>query len=95
MKKFFALVLLMSSVSAFAGIPHVWNNGNTVSFDYWNSSDRDERCSGPIYLTMEDGSRETIQVYEFVWRRGSVYRTYFPNMSGQRIANVSHAVWCW
>lgn len=95
MKKFFALALLVFTTTAFAGIPHVWNNGSTVTFDYWNSSDRDERCSGPIYLELEDGSRDTIHVYEYVWRRGSVYRTYFPNTVGQRIERVSHAVWCW
>lgn len=95
MKKFFALAVLVATTSAFAGFPQVWNNGSTVTFDYWNSSDRDERCNGPIYLTMDDNSTDTIQVFEFVWRRGSVHRTYWPNTVGKQIRSVSHSVWCW
>lgn len=95
MKTIFALSLLTFAAMANAGTPWVRNNGTSVTLDYWNSSDYDQRCSGSIYLDMEDGSRNNIRVYEFVWKRGSIYRTYRPNTSGVRIRNVSHSVWCW
>lgn len=96
-KTIIALALFVVSFAAVANIntfPHVWNNGSSVSFDVWNSSDRDIRCSGPIYLELEDNKRDTVQVYEFVWARRSVYRTYYPNTIGAKILSVSHAVWC-
>ena len=95
MKTIFAISLLTFAALANAGTPWVRNNGNSVTLDYWNNSDRDERCSGTIYLDMEDGSRDHISVYEFVWKRGSLYRTYRPNTSGVRIQRASHSVWCW
>lgn len=96
MKMTFALGLLLSAAVAQAsGYPWVRNNGNSVTLDYWNSTDRDERCNGTIYLDMEDGTRDSIHVYEFVWRRGSLYRTYRPMNSSGRIMHTQSSVYCW
>lgn len=88
------LVLSFAAVANINTIPHVWNNGRTVTFDVWNSSDRDIRCSGPVYLELSDNRRDTIHVYEWVRARGSAYRTYYPNTIGATIERVSHGVWC-
>lgn len=95
MKMIFALCLLTLTTLAHAGYARVWNNGTSVTLDYWNSSDRDERCSGSIYLDLEDGRRDSIRVHEFVWRRGSIHRRYYPNLFNTRIRRVSHSVYCW
>lgn len=97
-KTFTILALSLCSFAAVANIypfPNVWNNGRTVSFDVWNSSERDIRCSGPIFLTLEENKRETINVFEYVRARGSAYRTFYPNTFGARILQVSHSVWCY
>lgn len=96
MKKFFAVSLFAFAAVAQASVfPHVWNNGRTVTLDAWNHSDRQVRCSGPIYLELSDNRRDTIHVFEYLWPRQSLYRTYYPNTVGATIERVSHSVWCW
>lgn len=97
MKKTFVIIaLFLVSFAAVANsvFPHVWNNGRNVTLDAWNTSDRQVRCSGPIYMTMEDNSQDTIFVHEYLWPRQSLYRTYYPNSIGKQIRSVSHGVWC-
>jgi hypothetical protein len=100
MKKIFiTLVLFLLSFAAVANsvFPQVWNNGRSVSLNAWNTTEQQVRCSGAIYLDMSDNSRDTISVFEYIWPRGSLYRTYYPRFSTPdvRIQSVSHSVWCW
>ncbi len=100
MKKIFiTLVLFLLSFAAMANsvFPRVWNNGRTVTLDAWNPTDQQVSCSGQIYVELSDNSRESISVFEFIWPRGSIYRTYYPRISAPdvRIERVSHSVWCW
>jgi hypothetical protein len=97
MKKFLlALVLTTVSLSAFAQMvfPRVWNNRSSVSLDAWNSTDRNVTCWGQIYLDLNDNRRESLSVHEFLWPRGSIYRTYYPHTMGATIEYVSHSVFC-
>lgn len=96
MKTTFALIVLAFAAVANASVyPHVWNNGRSVTFDAWNTTDRQVRCSGPIYMTMADNSQDTVYVHEYLWPRQSTRRNYYPNTMGQDIKRVSHGVWCW
>ncbi len=97
MKKFFlASALAMFSFAAAAQMvfPHVWNNRNSVSIDAWNSSDRNVMCWGSIYLELDENRRETLHVNEYIWARGSLYRTYYPMTFGATIQSLSHSVYC-
>ncbi len=98
MKK--TLVIIAFFLVSFAAVansvfPHVWNNGHSVTFDAWNTSDRQVRCSGPIYMRMNDNSQDTIHIHEYLWPRQSMNRTYYPNSVGKTIQSVSHGVFCW
>ncbi len=100
MKKIFiVLALFLVSFAAVANsvFPQVWNNGRSVSLNAWNTYDRQVRCSGQIMLEMSDNSRDSIYVHEYIWPRGSLYRTYYPHITAPdvRISHVSHSVWCW
>lgn len=89
------LVLAFAAVANASVYPHVWNNGRSVSLDAWNTSDRQVRCSGPIYMRLDDDTQDTVYVHEYLWPRQSMYRTYYPNSFGKQIKSVSHGVWCW
>lgn len=96
MKTTIALIILaFAAVANATVIPHVWNNGRNVTVSAWNSSERQVRCSGPIYMTMEDNTQDTVYVHEYIWPRGSINRIYYPNSFGKQISRVSHSVWCW
>lgn len=96
MKMTIALIVLVFAAVANASVfPHVWNNGRNVTIDAWNHSDRQVRCSGPIYMRMDDNTQDTVYVHDFIWPRGHLYRTYYPNSVGKQIQSVSHGVWCW
>jgi hypothetical protein len=91
-----ALIAFAFAAVANASVfPHVWNNGRSVTFDAWNTTDKQVRCTGPIYMTMDDSSQDTIYVHEYLWPRQSMNRTYYPNSVGKTIRSVSHGVWCW
>jgi hypothetical protein len=92
-----ALFLLSFAAVANAVYPRVWNSGRTVTLDAWNSTDQQVRCTGAIYIDMSDNSRDTINVLEYIWPRGTLYRTYYPRFTAPevRIDRVSHSVWCW
>lgn len=94
MRKIFAVSLFLLTTFAHAGIPFIWNNGRTFTFDYWNSSNRDETCYGPVYLVMEDGSTDTVMVREWVFAHRSERRQYWTNVPGVNIESLSHNVWC-
>ncbi len=97
MKKFLLTLILVSfSFAAVAQMvfPNVWNNGFSVTLDAWNTSDNNVSCMGPIYLQMEDNTRETIHVYEFIFPRGWLYRTYYPRAFNTRIQYISHGIFC-
>lgn len=94
MKKTFAVSLFLFASIAQAGIPYIWNNGRTFTFEYWNSSNRDETCYGPVYLKMEDGSKDTVMVREWVNAHRSGHRQYWTNIPGVSIKTIAHNVWC-
>ncbi|MFL5784804.1 MAG: hypothetical protein ACJ76H_09360 [Bacteriovoracaceae bacterium] len=98
MKKIiFAVVLLVSATAAFAQMmvfPHVYNNRTSVTVDAWNTNDRSVVCWGPIYLDLDQNRRETLNINEYIFPRGSLYRTYRPMTLNATIESVSHSVYC-
>ncbi|MFL5784803.1 MAG: hypothetical protein ACJ76H_09355 [Bacteriovoracaceae bacterium] len=93
MKTLLTLCLFLASLSAFAGYPQVYNNGSTISLDYWNNSDRDERCNGTIDIRYNDNSSDYVRVYELAWHRGTIHRTYFAE-PGKVIEYINSNVYC-
>ncbi len=98
-KTFVVIALFLVSFAAVANsvFPHVWNNGRSVTLDAWNTTDQQVRCNGQIYMNMSDNSTDSVSIFEYIWPRGSLYRTYYPRFSTPelRITSVSHSVWCW
>ncbi len=97
MKKFIlasALCLFSFAAAAQMVFPHVWNNRNSVSIDAWNSSDRSVTCWGSVYLNLSENRHETMNVNEYIWPHGTLYRTYYPMTFGATIESLSHSIYC-
>lgn len=99
MKKVFFLIALMFSFSAFAEKaasvwPHVYNFGHAAQVQVWNHTDREVRCSGWVYMTMENGETDSQHYFDWVYARSSRHRMVYPRFSNERISHVSHSIWC-
>ena len=99
MKKIFIVLSILFSMSALAEAtvsvwPRVYNNGRSVQVQVWNNTNRGVNCSGPIYMTMEDGTTDHEYYFDYVSARFSSYRTVYPRDFNARIDRVHHSIWC-
>lgn len=98
MKKF-VLLALMLSTSVFAAkngviFPQVYNFRYNVQIQVWNHTEKTVTCSGPINLTMEDGTYQSEYYFDSVTPRFTSYRTIYGRVSGVDISHVQHSIMC-
>jgi hypothetical protein len=99
MKKFFLILSLVFSITAFAETetviyPNVYNYGSSVQVSAWNYSDRTVFCSGTIYMDMANGERDSEYYFESIPAHFTSYRTFYSRRPGDRISRVSHSIFC-
>ncbi len=99
MKKIFIMLCVLFSMTALAENnlsvwPQVYNYGRNVQVQVWNHTDNAVNCSGPIYMTMEDGTTDHEYYFDYVSPRFSSFRTIYPHDFNARISHVSHSIWC-
>jgi hypothetical protein len=99
MKKYLILFGLVAAFSAVAKpeiviFPNVYNHGSNVTVQVWNYTDRTVNCSGPVYLDMEVGSRETAYFFDTIMAKFTSYRTIYPRTMSDRVRSVSHSISC-
>lgn len=98
MKKFVIALSVLFSLAAFAKpeyivFPSVYNFGQNVQVQIWNTTDRFITCSGSLTLTLESGERENQSFFEPVSPRFSSFRTIYPR-TNSRIVFVNHSIFC-
>ncbi len=103
MKKLFLTMALVVAAPVFAQqfppmerpiFPKVWNFGNSVQLDIWNTNRRAVSCMGRIYMYTAANQQQSEFVSEYVWGMGSVLRTYRLNNPQDRIVSVNHSIFC-
>jgi hypothetical protein len=99
MKKCLVLFCLLASLSVFAKpetviFPNVYNYSSNVTIQIWNYSDRTVNCSGPVYMDMESGVRESEYFFDTIMAKFSSYRSIYPRNLNDRIRSVSHFITC-
>jgi hypothetical protein len=97
------LVLLLSLLTLSLGVcahskvavfPHVYNTGNALQVNVWNTTDRFISCSGFVYMNTAQGYRETEFFSDSVPPRFNSYRQIYLFRFGDRITSFSHSISC-
>ncbi len=101
MKKYFMLMLLMTSFSVFAQyephfpvFPYVYNNISYVQVTASNNNNNFAFCSGSVYMNLEGGASENRFVTMNVFPHGYDFQNIYPTTVNARIRSVNHSIFC-
>jgi len=71
----------------------VW--GNSVSVRIWNTTRRDARCSGMIYMRSAQGLMEQRFYSSVIYAGMTDNRHFYPRLRrGDRLMNAHHSIFC-
>lgn len=98
MKKFMMVLALLTTGSVFAApdatFPNVYNYGSQVQVQVWNHDNRQVNCNGTLWMRTQSGKSYSEYYSDWVFPRGSSYRTFYARDMNDRIASVSHNIAC-
>lgn len=98
MKKFMMIFALLATGTVFAAkdaaFPNVYNYGTQVQVQVWNHGDRQVNCNGTLWMRTMSGKSYTEYYSDFVFARGSSFRTFYARDYKDRISNVTHNIFC-
>ena len=98
MKKLTMVLALLATGSVFAAsdavFPNVYNYGSQVQVQVWNHDNRQVHCNGTLWMRTQSGKSYSEYYSDWVFARGSSFRTFYARDLNDRIQNVSHNISC-
>ena len=93
-----AACLLVSSIALAQpdGVifPQVYNFGYSVQVNVWNTTDQYVNCSGFLFMTTQNGFRDSQYYFDYVPPRFNSFKQIYVRRGDDRIISVSHSVMC-
>ena len=97
MKTFLLVAAFVTSFGASAQVyvnPTIFNFGNSIQVQIYNTNDFDISCSGSVNMYTQQNRTESGYYFDQV-RKGSVsLRSFYLMNMGDRVSFTSHSIFC-
>ncbi len=99
MKKMIVVIGLMISAPGFTKpesviFPQLYNFRYSVQVNVWNTSDQYVGCSGFIWMSTQNGFRDSAYYFDYVPGHFNTFKNIYVRRGDDRIVSFSHSIMC-